>query len=97
MTCCIRVAWATCATPSATRRSSATTRAGQSVVDESVKENMKEVLARIQDGSFAREWIAENDEGRPTFYRMRDENAAHPIEEVGKELRAMMPFLQDVD
>ena len=55
------------------------------------------MLARIQDGSFAREWIAENDEGRPTFYRMREENAAHPIEEVGKELRAMMPFLQDVD
>ena len=54
---------------------------GPVVVDESVKENMKEVLARIQDGSFAREWIAENDEGRPTFYRMRDENAAHPIEE----------------
>ena len=70
---------------------------GPVVVDETVKDNMKQVLARIQDGSFAREWIAENDEGRPTFYRMREENAAHPIEEVGKELRAMMPFLQDVD
>ena len=43
---------------------------GPVVVDAQVKENMKEVLARIQDGSFAREWIAENDEGRPTFYRM---------------------------
>lgn len=70
---------------------------GPVVVDESVKANMQRVLARIQDGSFAREWIAENDEGRPTFYRMREENAAHEIEEVGKELRGMMPFLQDVD
>lgn len=70
---------------------------GPVVVDESVKANMQQVLARIQDGSFAREWIAENDEGRPTFYRMREENAAHEIEEVGKELRGMMPFLQDVD
>ncbi len=70
---------------------------GPMVGDEHVKENMKEVLARIQDGSFAREWIAENDEGRPTFYRMREENAKHPIESIGEELRGMMSFLKDSD
>ena len=70
---------------------------GPMVVDEHVKENMKKVLAAIQDGSFAREWIAENDEGRPRFNRLRRENAEHPIESVGRELRGMMSFLQDAD
>ena len=68
---------------------------GPAVIDEHVKENMKNVLAAIQDGSFAREWISENDEGRPRFNRLRDENARHPIESVGKELRDMMSFLKD--
>ena len=70
---------------------------GPVVVDAHVKDNMKKVLAAIQDGSFAREWIAENDEGRPRFTRLRKENAEHPIESVGKELRDMMSFLQDAD
>ena len=70
---------------------------GPVVIDESVKENMQKILADIQDGSFAREWIAENDEGRPRFDRLRAENAGHPIEKVGKELRGMMTFLQDTD
>ena len=70
---------------------------GPVVIDESVKENMQKILADIQDGSFAREWIAENDEGRPRFNRLREENAGHPIEKVGKELRSMMSFLQDAD
>ena len=70
---------------------------GPMVVDEHVKDNMKKVLAAIQDGSFAREWIAENDEGRPRFNRLRRENAEHPIERVGEELRGMMSFLQDSD
>ena len=70
---------------------------GPRVIDEHVKENMQRVLADIQDGSFAREWISENDEGRPTFNRLRQENAGHPIEEIGKELRGMMSFLKDAD
>ena len=70
---------------------------GPVVVDEHVKENMRKVLAAVQDGSFAREWIAENDEGRPRFNRLRRENAEHPIESVGKELRGMMSFLKDAD
>ena len=70
---------------------------GPVVIDESVKKRMKGILDRIQDGSFARKWIAENDEGRPTFYRLREENATHPIEKVGEELRGMMSFLKDDD
>ena len=49
----------------------------------------------LWDGTFAREWIAEFDEGMPRFKRLRKENADHPIEKVGKELRDMMPFLKE--
>ena len=70
---------------------------GPMVIDDQVKENMRKVLAKVQDGSFAREWIAENDEGRPRFNRLRRENDEHPIESVGKELRDMMSFLKDSD
>ena len=70
---------------------------GPVVIDESVKEKMRDILSQIQDGTFAREWISENDEGRPTFNRLREENAGHPIESVGKELRSMMTFLSDAD
>ena len=70
---------------------------GPVVIDERVKENMRKVLDQVQDGTFAREWITENDEGRPTFDRLRSENAGHPIESVGKELRGMMAFLSDAD
>ena len=70
---------------------------GPMVVDQHVKDNMKKVLDAIQDGSFAREWIAENDEGRARFNQLRRENAEHPIESVGKELRGMMSFLSDTN
>ncbi len=70
---------------------------GPRVIDEHVKENMKLILEDIQNGSFAREWIAENDEGRPRFNRMRQEDADHSIERVGEELRSLMGFLKDVD
>ena len=70
---------------------------GPQVIDERVKGNMKKVLTSIQNGSFAREWIAENDEGRPRFNRMRRENAEHPIESIGSELRGMMSFLKDAE
>jgi ketol-acid reductoisomerase len=68
---------------------------GPQVVDDHVKENMKRVLADIQSGAFAKEWITENDEGRPRFKRLRQDNAEHPIEKVGKELREMMPWLKE--
>ncbi len=67
---------------------------GPRVIDQHVKDNMRKVLDEIQDGSFAREWITENDEGRPRFLRLRQENAGHQVEKVGKELRAMMPWLK---
>ncbi|MDE2823489.1 MAG: ketol-acid reductoisomerase, partial [Chloroflexota bacterium] len=70
---------------------------GPVVVDENVKENMKKVLDAVQDGSFAREWIAENDEGRHRFTQLRKESAEHSIEKVGAELRGMMSFLKDAD
>ncbi len=63
------------------------------IIDEHVRENMRTVLKEIQDGTFAREWIAENDEGRPRFIPMREEAQNAPIEKIGKELRSMMPWL----
>ena len=68
---------------------------GPQIIDGHVKENMKRVLADIQNGSFAKEWITENDEDLPRFKRLRRENADHPIEKVGAELRAMMPWLKE--
>ena len=66
---------------------------GSRVIDEHVRENMRKVLTQIQDGTFAKEWISENDEGRKRFLQMRKEENIHPIEEVGKKLRQMMPWL----
>jgi ketol-acid reductoisomerase len=70
---------------------------GPVVIDEHVRDNMRRVLAQVQDGTFAREWISENDEGRPTFNRLRQQNAELPIERIGKELRGMMSFLKDAE
>jgi ketol-acid reductoisomerase len=62
---------------------------GPRVVDAHVKENMKKVLADIQDGSFAREWIAEMDRGAPSLVEARKELAGKQIEVVGKRLRGL--------
>jgi ketol-acid reductoisomerase len=67
---------------------------GPRVIDEHTRENMRQILAAIQDGTFAREWILENQAGRPRFMALRRKNAEHPIEEVGAQLRAMMPWLK---
>ena len=67
---------------------------GPVVVDAHVKENMRGVLRQIQDGTFAREWILENQAGRPSFNALRRSNAEHPIEQVGAELRNMMAWLR---
>ena len=63
------------------------------IIDEHVRENMRAVLREIQDGTFAREWISENDEGRPRFNPMREAAQNAPIENIGKQLRSMMPWL----
>ncbi len=68
---------------------------GPRVVDQHVRENMRRILGEIQDGTFAKEWILENQAGRPSFLALRRINAEHPIEEVGAELRAMMSWLQE--
>ena len=70
---------------------------GPRIVNEGTRAEMKKILSEIQSGAFAREWVNENDEGRPTFDRLRRENAEHPIEKVGAELRGMMSFLKDAD
>jgi len=67
--------------------------AGPYVVDEETKQRMRAVLGRIQDGTFAREWILENAAGRPAFNAARRRQSTHSIETVGAELRAMMSWL----
>ena len=68
-------------------------RTGPRLIDDSVKQRMKEVLADIQSGRFARDWVLENQAGQPSFKAMRREGAKHQIEEVGEKLRAMMPWI----
>jgi ketol-acid reductoisomerase len=69
---------------------------GPRVVDDAVRARLKEMLREIQDGRFAKEWMAENAAGRPNYERLREEGAKHPIEEVGRRLRAMMPWFQTI-
>jgi ketol-acid reductoisomerase len=66
---------------------------GPRVIGPESREAMKEILADIQSGEFAREWIAENRAGGENFQRMREEAAGHQVEEVGKDLRSMMPWI----
>ena len=68
-------------------------RSGPRIIDEGVRERMRQVLAEIQDGSFAGEWIGEADQGFPHFLALRREARASQIEQVGKGLRRMMPWL----
>jgi ketol-acid reductoisomerase len=67
---------------------------GPRVVNEMVKQEMGEILAEIQDGSFAREWILENQANRPVYNALKRREADHEIEAVGKKLRKMMPWLK---
>ena len=67
---------------------------GPKIIDDHVRQNMQQVLQNIRSGAFAREWIIENQAGRPSFLALRKQNANHMIEKVGAELRAMMPWLK---
>jgi ketol-acid reductoisomerase len=67
---------------------------GTRVIGEPTREAMRKILADIQSGDFAREWIAENRAGGENFQRMRDEAAGAEIEKVGGELRSMMPWIE---
>ncbi len=66
---------------------------GPRVITPQTKETMKEILAEIQSGQFADEWVAESEAGRANYHRLQDEGKQHPIEVVGAELRAMMPWI----
>lgn len=66
---------------------------GNRIVTDETKKEMKKVLTEIQDGTFARNWLMENQVGRPQFNAMRRMEAEHPIEKVGKELREMMSWI----
>jgi ketol-acid reductoisomerase len=70
--------------------------AGPRLVTDATRAEMKKILAEIQDGTFATNWIRENETGRKVFDKMRSKEAEHPIEEVGSKLRAAMPFLDPV-
>ena len=67
---------------------------GPRIVTEQTKETMRQILKEIQSGEFARQWIEENEKGRPNFNQMREKDKTHPIEIVGAKLRKMMSFLK---
>jgi ketol-acid reductoisomerase len=66
---------------------------GPRIISDAVREEMRRVLEEIRDGSFAAEWIQENRDGLPRFAKLRAAGAAHQIEQVGAQLRSMMPFI----
>jgi ketol-acid reductoisomerase len=66
---------------------------GPRIINEGTRAEMKKILGEIRDGSFAEEWIAENRAGRPRYNELKAKGQEHPIEKVGAELRAMMPWI----
>jgi ketol-acid reductoisomerase len=68
---------------------------GPRVVGDAARAEMKKILREIQTGQFAREWILENQAGRPHFDKLRQEGKEHPIEEVGKRMREMMSWIRE--
>lgn len=66
---------------------------GRRIITEETRAEMRRMLAEVQDGTYARSWILENQAGRPFFNTMRQREQDHQIEVIGKELRAMMPWL----
>jgi ketol-acid reductoisomerase len=69
-------------------------RSGPRVIDADTRARMKQILTEIQDGSFAKEWIAEADAGFPEFLRLRQQARTSQLEQVGRELRQLMPWLE---
>ncbi len=68
---------------------------GKRVITDETRAEMKRMLEEVRNGSFAKEWILENQTGRPVYNALLARGEAHPIEEVGRRLRAMMPFIDD--
>jgi ketol-acid reductoisomerase len=67
---------------------------GPRVVDAHARAKMQEILDEIRDGTFARNWIAENKAGQPEYKRLMQEDLKHPIEKVGADLRSRMDWLE---
>jgi ketol-acid reductoisomerase len=67
---------------------------GPRIIDELTREEMKQILKEIQTGEFAKEWILEGQAGMPMFNALRRIEAQHPLEEVGREMRKLMPWLK---
>ena len=67
---------------------------GKRIITERTRKEMKKILKEVQKGKFAREWIKENEAGRPNFNRLLKESDEHPIEKVGQQLREMMPWMR---
>jgi ketol-acid reductoisomerase len=66
---------------------------GPRVITPEVKENMRKILGEIQDGTFAREWVQEDEDGRPNFRKLQEAGEQHPIEETGRKLRGLMSWV----
>jgi ketol-acid reductoisomerase len=66
---------------------------GPRIITDATKSEMRRILGEIQDGTFAKEWIDEDDNGRPQFTKLQEQGAAHQIEEVGGRLRPMMNWI----
>jgi ketol-acid reductoisomerase len=66
---------------------------GPRVITDSVREEMRKILAEIRNGDFAKEWVAEDVAGRPNFAKLVEAGEQHPIEEVGRKLRGLMSWV----
>jgi len=70
---------------------------GRRIITDETRQEMRKVLREIQEGTFARNWILENQAGRPNFMSRRRIEAAHPVETVGRELRSMMSWSKKLE
>ncbi|MEL7210656.1 MAG: ketol-acid reductoisomerase, partial [Actinomycetota bacterium] len=68
---------------------------GPRIITDETKDEMRRILGEIQSGEFAREWIDEDKSGRAEYDRLLEEGAKHPIEDIGAELRDMMPWIAE--
>jgi ketol-acid reductoisomerase len=70
---------------------------GPEIIGDDVRENMEETLEAVQSGTFAREWITENQAGRPVYTQHRNAEQNHEIEDVGERLRALFSWAEEED
>jgi len=68
---------------------------GERIITQQTRETMREILAEIRSGKFAQDWVAEHAAGKPSFRRFREEAARHELEHVGRELRGLMPWMNE--